>query len=52
MQSNDDDGAYYTGINAALAEAHGLSEFQCDYVGQTPLAKSYGTFPTYHVRWR
>lgn len=36
---------------AALAEAHGVEAFQCDYVGQTPLAKGYGTFPTYHVRW-
>lgn len=35
---------------AALAAAHGLSEFTCDYVGQTPLAKGYGTFATYHVR--
>ncbi|MFP4123703.1 hypothetical protein [Coleofasciculus sp.] len=24
----------------------------CDYVGQTPWAKGYGTFPTYHVRRR
>lgn len=24
--------------------------FTCDYVGQTPLAKGYGTLPTYHVR--
>jgi hypothetical protein len=35
---------------AALAEAQGVTEFTCDYVGQTPLAKKYGTFPTYHVR--
>ena len=25
-------------------------DFACDYVCQTPLAKGYGTFPTYHVR--
>jgi tetratricopeptide (TPR) repeat protein len=37
---------------AALAEAQGVSDFTCDYVGQTPLAKKYGTFPTYHVRRR
>ncbi|HKO59975.1 MAG TPA: TRAFs-binding domain-containing protein [Pyrinomonadaceae bacterium] len=35
---------------AALAAAQNVSEFSCDYVGQTPLAKGYGTFPTYHVR--
>jgi class 3 adenylate cyclase len=37
---------------AALAAAQGVKEFTCDYVGQTPLAKGYGTFPTYHVRRR
>ena len=35
---------------AALAAAQGVKEFTCDYVGQTPLAKGYGTFATYHVR--
>jgi RyR domain len=25
-------------------------KFRCDYVGQTPLAKGFGTFPTYSVR--
>jgi class 3 adenylate cyclase/tetratricopeptide (TPR) repeat protein len=35
---------------AALAAAQRVEEFTCDYVGQTPLAKGYGTFPTYHVR--
>jgi class 3 adenylate cyclase len=35
---------------AALAAAERINEFKCEYVGQTPLAKSYGTFPTYHVR--
>ncbi len=35
---------------ATLAAAKGVTEFACDYVGQTPLAKGYGTFPTYHVR--
>ena len=35
---------------AALAAAHGVKQFTCDYVGQTPLAKGYGTFATYHVR--
>lgn len=37
---------------AALAAAQFVSEFNCDYVGQTPLAKGYGTFPTYHLRRR
>jgi class 3 adenylate cyclase len=35
---------------AAVAAAHGARNFTCDYVGQTPLAKDYGTIPTYHVR--
>ena len=35
---------------AALAAARRVADFTCDYVGQTPLAKKYGTFPTYHVR--
>ena len=35
---------------AALAEAVGLTEFVCQYVGVTPMAKSYGEFPTYQVR--
>jgi class 3 adenylate cyclase/tetratricopeptide (TPR) repeat protein len=35
---------------AALASAQHVTEFTCDYVGQTPLAKGYGIFPTYHVR--
>jgi class 3 adenylate cyclase len=37
---------------AALAAAQGLKQFRCDYVGQTSLAKGYGTFPTYVVRRR
>jgi len=35
---------------AALAAAHGAKSFTCDYVGQTAMAKEYGSFPTYHVR--
>lgn len=35
---------------AALAAACRTSNFTCDYVGQTPMAKGYGTLPTYHVR--
>ena len=37
---------------AALAAAQGVSPFTCDYVGQVPLPKGYGTFPTYHVHYR
>jgi class 3 adenylate cyclase len=35
---------------AALAAAQRSDGFTCDYVGQTPMAKDYGTLPTYHVR--
>ena len=35
---------------AALAAAQGIKSFVCDYVGQTPMAKGYGTLPTYHLR--
>ncbi len=37
---------------AALAAADRPKGFSCDYVGQTPMAKGYGTFPVYHVRRR
>jgi class 3 adenylate cyclase len=37
---------------AALSAAHGAKSFTCDYVGQTALAKDYGTLPAYHVRPR
>ncbi|HEY9637461.1 MAG TPA: TRAFs-binding domain-containing protein, partial [Coleofasciculaceae cyanobacterium] len=37
---------------AAIASSEGVTDFSCDYVGQTPWAKGYGTFPTYHVRRR
>ena len=35
---------------AALSAAKRTLDFTCDYVGQTPMAKGYGTLPTYHVR--
>jgi class 3 adenylate cyclase len=35
---------------AALAAVRRASAFICDYVGQTPTAKGYGTLPVYHVR--
>lgn len=37
---------------AALAAAQRTHDFTCDYVGQTPMAKGYGTLPAYHVRPR
>lgn len=37
---------------AALAAVERTKTFNCEYVGQTPLAKGYGTFPTYVVRRR
>jgi class 3 adenylate cyclase len=35
---------------AALSAAQCTRDFICDYVGQTPMAKGYGTLPMYHVR--
>ncbi len=43
---------YGSGAFAALARADGVTDLVCTYVGQTPLAKGYGTFPTYIVRRR
>ena len=34
---------------AALAAANRASGFTCEYAGQTPMAKGFGTFPTYAV---
>lgn len=36
---------------AALAACEGIPDFAFDYVGQLPLAKGYGVFPMYHLRW-
>lgn len=36
----------------ALAAAQGVEEFSCAYVGQTTMAKKYGSFPTYVVARR
>jgi class 3 adenylate cyclase len=35
---------------AAMTAAHRVTLFDFDYAGLTPMAKGYGTFPTYHVR--
>jgi class 3 adenylate cyclase len=35
---------------AALAAAQRTRSFSCDYVGQTQMAKGYGTLPVYHLR--
>lgn len=43
---------YASGAFAALARSEQIKEFICAYVGQTPLAKGYGTFPTYVVHRR
>jgi class 3 adenylate cyclase len=43
---------YASGAFAALARSEEIKEFICSYVGQTPLAKGYGTFPTYVVHRR
>ena len=37
---------------AALAAVVPTRTFHCEYVGQTPLAKDFGTFPMYVVRRR
>ncbi|MBN1435073.1 DUF4071 domain-containing protein [Candidatus Fermentibacterales bacterium] len=41
---------YASGHFAALAECGMIGDFRCDYVGRLPLSKSYGSYPTYHVR--
>lgn len=35
---------------ASLSYAQPSRDYTCEYVGQTPLAKGHGTFPTYHVQ--
>lgn len=35
---------------ALLAKSERANEFRCEYVGQTSMAKGYGTFPTYVLR--
>ena len=37
---------------AALAAASRVPDFECRYIGQTPLHKGYGIYPMYHVRRR
>ena len=41
---------YASAAFAALARAEGVSEFRCEYVGKTPLAKGYGQLPMFVVR--
>lgn len=41
-----------SGAFAALAKAQQVADFDCTYVGQTPLAKGYGTYPMYLLRER
>ncbi len=40
---------YCSDAFAALCEADSVTEFKCIYVGQTSLAKKFGTFPTYRL---
>jgi len=35
---------------ASLAATARVKDFRCDYVGDIPLAKGFGSSPTYHVR--
>jgi class 3 adenylate cyclase len=44
--------AYASQPFAALAAAQGVEEFRCTYVGQTSMAKKYGSYPTYVVTRR
>jgi class 3 adenylate cyclase len=43
---------YGSGAFAALAKSLQVDDFVCTYVGQTPLAKAYGTFPMYVLNAR
>jgi class 3 adenylate cyclase/tetratricopeptide (TPR) repeat protein len=43
---------YGSGAFAALAKSHQIEDFVCTYVGQTPLAKAYGTIPMYVLNSR
>lgn len=43
---------YASGAFAALVRSEGVGGLHCSYVGQTPLAKGHGTFPTYVVHRR
>ena len=46
-------GEVYASENfAAIAAARKIADFRCEYVGQLPLAKGYGTFGIYHLRAR
>lgn len=35
---------------AALSAAYGVRGFTCEYVGEVPLAKKFGSWPLYHLR--
>jgi class 3 adenylate cyclase/tetratricopeptide (TPR) repeat protein len=43
---------YGSGAFAALAKSHQVEDFVCTYVGQTPLAKAFGTIPMYVLNSR
>jgi hypothetical protein len=42
---------YCTQAFAAISETLGVKEYTVSYVGNVPLAKSYGLQPVYHVTW-
>jgi class 3 adenylate cyclase len=43
---------YASGEFAAVARAERVTDFHCEYVGRTPMPKSYGTLPMYVIRRR
>jgi class 3 adenylate cyclase len=40
---------YVSQAYAALISSQRVTDLACEYVGQLPLAKEYGTYPTYHL---
>jgi hypothetical protein len=36
---------------AAMSETLCVTDYECTYVGNVPLAKGYGLQPVFHVRW-
>ncbi len=42
--------AYASQAFAAISASRGVKSFTCEYVGEVPLAKGFGTWPLYHLR--
>jgi hypothetical protein len=36
---------------ACISKSLSVTQYECEYVGNVPLAKGYGSQPVYHVRW-